>query len=84
MTRTLTIESPECESETCRCPYLAPEGTTEDACVCWGVEGDILGMGRSVVDDGPGTEPPRYSRHVDCPFGARAIAITMTARRASR
>lgn len=83
MTRTLTIPSPACETETGRCPYLAPEGTTEDACVCWAMD-DSMGMGTSVVDDGPGSEPPRYSRHVACPFGTRTIAITTTARRASR
>jgi len=77
ITRTNTIDSPECVGSFGVCPYHERHGNEG---VCWGVDDDLTNEGcpRICVDRGENEEPQRYSRHVECPFGTRQITVTIS------
>lgn len=77
MRRTLRIYSPDCESDECFCPYLDPASGS-----CWGVDDEQTqeGCPRQCVDGGEGMMP-RWSRHVECPFGTMVAVVRLSRER---
>lgn len=78
MNRTIRIESPGCDNEGAMCPYL-DVATGE----CWGVDDEDTreGFPKLVVDHGTGCTP-RFTRHVECPFGTFVAVIRLSRSRA--
>lgn len=74
MNRTIRIESPGCDNEGAMCPYL--DVSTGE---CWGVDDEDTreGVPKLVVDHGTGCQP-RFTRHVECPFGMFVAVIRLS------
>lgn len=74
MNRTIRIESPGCDNEGAMCPYL-DVALSE----CWGVDdlNTIAGFPRQVIDRTSACTP-RFTRHVECPFGTMVAVIRLS------